>query len=322
MHRGGCALLACLLSVKAAAQSDYRNTDSGRPVRIEDALPVERHSLEWQFAPFKLERLQANVDRWQFEPRVTYGILPRTELELRAPFVYRERTAMPRGGLAGLGVGFLRNFNNETPPWPALALSGEVLLPVGGATTKPATWVARVAATRTVAFGRVHFNVAYGTYNQVVYPDVAGSPGCTQNCGFETFPPIADGPCSLEPRGVDPVPAPQPSFQQFVAPPDLIAKLTSVKQGRRLLAGIAADHSLPLWSTLVVGDLFVERFSMSTQSADWSAEVGLRHQVSPRVTIDAGLGRRFTGSSRAWFATVGSSYTMATAGVGQRGNCP
>ncbi|MBA2669021.1 MAG: hypothetical protein H0U67_01455, partial [Gemmatimonadetes bacterium] len=38
--------LALFGGAPLAAQTDYYNTDAGRPVRIEDAHPVERYAFE------------------------------------------------------------------------------------------------------------------------------------------------------------------------------------------------------------------------------------------------------------------------------------
>ena len=321
MMSGAIALACVVVGLPAFAQSEYRNTDSGRPLRIEDAESIEFRALEFQFAPFRLERPRAGIDRWQFEPRLSYGILPRTELELRAPIVYREPGAYSRGGLAGLGVGMQRNFNDETPSLPSFALSGEYVIPAGGASTNPGNWVIRGAATRTFTPGRLHFNAAYGTYNLIVYPSGAGTPGC-QNCGITRIP-INDGPCEVLPEDVGILAAESParSPQIVPAPPDGTA-LATVRQGRRLLLGLAGDHTFPLWSTMFAADLFVERFSLSTSPADWTAEVGARHQVTPRVIFDVGVGRRFTGASPSWIGTVGTSYSFSAGAIGLHGNCP
>ncbi|MFI5312098.1 MAG: heavy metal translocating P-type ATPase, partial [Gemmatimonadales bacterium] len=314
------ALLCLMAGASAGAQSGYRNTESGRPLRIEDAEAIELNGLELQFAPFRLERPRPGIERWQLEPRLGYGILPRTELVLRAPIVYREPGTYPRGGLAGIGVGALRNFNDETPALPSFALSGEVVIPAGGAATKSATWAIRGAATRTFTPGRLHFNAAYGTYNLIVYPTQPAAPGCTQTCGGIPFP-FNDGPCEVDPAAGPIVEAPAfAPLRQFVLTPP--QGLPTVRQGRRLLLGMAGDHSFPLWSTLLAADLFVERFSLSTQPADWTVELGARHQVTARVIVDAGLGRRFTGAAPAWFATFGTSYAFVADPLGLHGNCP
>ena len=41
------------------------------------------------------------------------------------------------------------------------------------------------------------------------------------------------------------------------------------------------------------------------------AEVGVRHQLSPLVVVDAGVGRRFAGLNRATLVTLGATVTAA-----------
>ncbi|HEU0076252.1 MAG TPA: hypothetical protein VFQ76_01310, partial [Longimicrobiaceae bacterium] len=81
----GAAAALCALAGPLGAQTDYYNTDKGRPVRVEDALPVERHAFELQLAPLRLERASGGVYSWELAPEIAYGILPRTQLEVGFP---------------------------------------------------------------------------------------------------------------------------------------------------------------------------------------------------------------------------------------------
>jgi hypothetical protein len=94
--RGGtrrAAALAAMLAglaggtASAAAQTDYYNTDARRPVRVEDAYPVERYAWEAQVAPLRLERLDGGAYQWEVEPELAYGLLPRTHLEVGVPLI-------------------------------------------------------------------------------------------------------------------------------------------------------------------------------------------------------------------------------------------
>ncbi|HEX2092411.1 MAG TPA: hypothetical protein VHG28_08415, partial [Longimicrobiaceae bacterium] len=112
----------------AAAQTDYYNTDAGRPLRVEDALPVERHAFELQLAPLRLERRGGGVYGWEVEPELAYGILPRTQLEVAFPLALEDAGGGSRSsGLAGVEVSSLHNLNTETATLPALAVAAEVL---------------------------------------------------------------------------------------------------------------------------------------------------------------------------------------------------
>ena len=135
--------LASLIGVtgRSAAQTDYYNTDRGRPIRIEDAYPAERHSLDAHLAPIRLERSRGGVYNWGVDPEVAYGILPRTQLELGLPLAYTDLGASrQRSGLAGLDLSVLHNLNAETTTIPALGVRVSSLLPVGSLAPDRAYW--------------------------------------------------------------------------------------------------------------------------------------------------------------------------------------
>lgn len=160
---GPLAGLALLLGAPTAlrAQTDYYNTDAGRPITVEDAYPTERYGFEIQLAPLKLERSQSGIYTWAVEPEIAYGILPRTHLEIGVPLVYVDRgTAGKTVGAAGLDISVLHNLNAETSI-PALGIVGELLLPIGGLAHKNAYFSAKGIATRTLPFARFHFNGRY-----------------------------------------------------------------------------------------------------------------------------------------------------------------
>ena len=115
-----------------AAQTDYYNTDAGRPVQIEDAYATERYAFEVKLAPVRLERLKGGVYNWAVEPELAYGILPRTHIEVELPLAYTDFGGNhSRSGVAGLDLSLFHNLNVETGTLPALALRADVLFPVG-----------------------------------------------------------------------------------------------------------------------------------------------------------------------------------------------
>lgn len=147
---------------RAGAQTDYYNTDKGRPLTIEDAYPTERYAFEVQVAPLRLERTKGGVYQWAIEPELTYGILPRTHLEIGAPFSYVDVGGGSRkAGLAGVDISVLHNLNVETLTLPALAVLGNVLLPAGGFGPERAVYSAKGIATRTIGKTRFHLNGSY-----------------------------------------------------------------------------------------------------------------------------------------------------------------
>lgn len=144
-----------------AAQTDYYNTDAGRPVRVEDAYPIERRAFELQAAPLRLERSRGGQYRWGIEPEFAYGIFPRTQVEVGVPLAWIDAEPGVRTtGVAGIDIGILHNLNVETR-LPALALAAEVLLPVGKLGPDKAYPSLKGIATKTFAWARFHVNGQY-----------------------------------------------------------------------------------------------------------------------------------------------------------------
>lgn len=166
------------------AQTDYYNTDAGRPITVEDAYPTERYAFELQLAPLKLERSEAGVYSFAVEPEIAYGILPRTHLEVGVPMVYVDRgTSGKRAGAAGLDISVLHNLNAETSI-PALGIAGELLLPVGGLAHENTYFSAKGIATRTLQIARFHFNGRY-TFGDSPELSTLPSPGQSPKVGAE-----------------------------------------------------------------------------------------------------------------------------------------
>lgn len=156
------ALAAAALAHPLAAQTDYYNTDVGRPIRVEDALPVERYAFELQLAPLRLEREGGGVYSWEIAPEIAYGILPGTQVEAAFPFVFRDAGGDAASeGLAGIELGALHNLNTETRTLPAFAVGAEVLLPVGALAPDRAYPSLKGIATRTFTWARIHANAQY-----------------------------------------------------------------------------------------------------------------------------------------------------------------
>jgi hypothetical protein len=228
---------------------------------------------------------------------VSYAAFPRTELELRAPFAYRESNAEPRGGLVGVGVGVFHNFLVETERMPALAAEGELLFSGGGSLTRGDTYTLRGIATRTFGRYRVHANAAYGTYRvPIPSPDAP--------------PQIPDAPCAINSGSGG-------SSQGRLAAACLATSQLAMASsevdpgGSRWLFGAAVDRTLPLRSLLVVADVFAEDYRGLDRPIDWTVEAGLRRQLALRTVLEASVGTRFTGPSPAWFVSLGVATSRA-----------
>lgn len=166
--------VAALVSQPAPAQTDYYNTDAGRPVTIEDASPVERRAFEIQAAPLRLERTRPGVYAWALEPEIAYGLLPRTQVEVGFPLALVDAGSAERtSGLAGMDLSVLHNFNVETSI-PALAVAADLLLPVGRLAPDRAYMSVKGIATRTFPWARLHANAGY-TFGDEPQPSADGA---------------------------------------------------------------------------------------------------------------------------------------------------
>ena len=163
------------LASGAAAQTDYYNTDAGRPILVEDASAIERRAVELQLAPLRLDRSRGTY-AWGIEPEIAVGLLPRTQFEIGAPLVHVDRgTGAPgRTGLAGIEISALHSLNVETR-LPALAVVADVLLPIGGLAPSRAWPSLKGIATRTLPWARFHVNAQY-TFGEDA-ADAAGDTG-------------------------------------------------------------------------------------------------------------------------------------------------
>lgn len=78
----------------------------------------------------------------------------------------------------------------------------------------------------------------------------------------------------------------------------------------RWLAGIAVDRAFPLDAFLITAAVHAEQPLQNVdgeRDVAWHAAAGLRYQLSPYLTMDAGLGRRLSGAG-GWQLTFGTSY--------------
>ena len=158
------ALVAVVCAAGALpAQTDFYNTDRGRPLAVEDAIVIERRAFELQAVPLRVQRAARGVTAWGIAPELAWGFLPRTQLEVAVPLLMVDDASAPRAIVGGEGVEveLLHQLNAETGPLPGLALGLGVHLPAGlYGPARPITTL-RALATRTLPWGRVHINASY-----------------------------------------------------------------------------------------------------------------------------------------------------------------
>lgn len=269
-HRALGALLLLFAIGSADAQTDFYNTDRGRPLRVEDAIVIERRAFELQAAPLRVERERRGVTHWGIAPELAWGVLPRTQVEVSFPIAMQDDIARdtPLLALAGVELEALHQLNAETMGLPALAIGAGVHLRAGPLAPQRHVTTVRALATRTLRWGRVHVNAAY-------------APGPAL---------AADDPGAM---GTD-----------------------------RWSAGIAADHTFPLRSLLVGVEVTARESLRDDGLTEWRAGAGVRYQLSPRLAVDAGLGRRLSAGLPSWALTTGGAYAFAPPGMpgfGRRG---
>ncbi len=162
------------------AQTDYYNTDAGRPMLIEDAYALERRGFELQVAPMRLTRSQGGVYTWGVEPEIAFGIANRTQLEVGLPIAYIDQRNGGGTGITGVEMSLLHNLNVETSI-PAFAIAADVLLPVGRFAPSSAYAGVKGIMTRTFPALRVHLNAQYTFGRTLASSAVAPVGGPSQN---------------------------------------------------------------------------------------------------------------------------------------------
>ena len=302
-----------LYAENARAQASYRNLDAGFPVRVEDATVTERYALDIDLLNFRYDELSDLRTRFQYEPSVSYGILPRTEMWVRLPVFYRERNVLPRGGVAGFGVGGMYQVNLETQYLPSLAIASELFKPTGP-NALPASYSFRTMVTRSFPAVRLHLNGSIASYSVrtqsslIITCPGKTAPGAT--CGGITLPPL-DGPCSIGAQSpMSPAlycAAPQSGIESQ----SLAALPGEIQNHAHWLLGAGIDKAFPLSSTLLVADVFAEKFKGIGRKTDATAEIGVRHQIRPQVVFVGALGRHFRGAGFSTFITLGATISHA-----------
>ncbi len=141
------------------AQTDYRNLDDDRPSAVEDAYPLERRAFEL-LLPYHFSR-EGGRSLHASTPELAWGALPNLALGVKAPLGAADAPGTSTG-LAGLRLFSLYNFFTEAPALPALAVRGDLHLPVGALGGEDARVSLKLLATRSFGPWRVHLNGGYG----------------------------------------------------------------------------------------------------------------------------------------------------------------
>jgi hypothetical protein len=145
------------------AQTDFYNTDRGRPLAVEDAVVIERRAFELQAVPLRVERAARGLSLWGIAPELAWGFLPRTQIEVAVPLLMVDNAAAPRAviGAEGVEIELLHQLNTETGPLPGFALGVGAHIPAGPFGPSRTITALRALATRTLGWGRVHVNASF-----------------------------------------------------------------------------------------------------------------------------------------------------------------
>jgi hypothetical protein len=158
-----------------AAQIDYRNLDDHRPVRTEDAYPIERFAFEL-VAPYEYENGRGGEHLHVVSPELSYGLFRNGQVGLELPLAALNGPGGTDWGFAGPRLFALYNFNTEGRTLPALALRMDVALPVGDLGADDAQLTLKAIATRSWGLTRLHLNAAATVGRESGRPIVEAEP--------------------------------------------------------------------------------------------------------------------------------------------------
>jgi len=149
--------MLCLAASPLRAQVEYYDLEAGRPLRAQDAYAIERYAWEAQLGP-GISSSSASSS-YAIAAAISYGLLPRTQLEITLPVVSLAAAGGARSvGVAGIGLGGLYNLNAETISLPALAIAAHVTTTAGSQAPDAPLLALEGIATRSFTGMRLHLN--------------------------------------------------------------------------------------------------------------------------------------------------------------------
>ncbi len=155
------AAFAALAASGATAQLDYRNLDDDRPLRVEDAFPVERYAFEW-IAPYSFARARGGAATHAVVLELTWGVVLNGHAGLKLALADVEGPAGRTRGLAGARAFAFYQLFTESPALPAVAVRADAFLPAGSLGGDRARGELKLVATRSFGRSRLHLNGAVG----------------------------------------------------------------------------------------------------------------------------------------------------------------
>ena len=150
-------LLGCFIS-PLYAQVDFRNTDRGRPILIEDAYPAEYLAFELQ-GGIKYEK-KGNEDGLNFVPEFRFGAYKNLQIGIETSYTSLS-DGRTRSGGSNTILHALYNINQEGLNIPALSIRLDGGVPTGGLGTDHLHTSGAVLITKTLGYLRLHSNLSY-----------------------------------------------------------------------------------------------------------------------------------------------------------------
>ena len=170
----GLALSSLVVGAGAASavQEDFRSSDPGRPLRVEDAVPLKLREWELELGLRTAPREQGSSLGGVFELKAGLFRNAHVGMEVEAGVV-DIADGGSASGIEALHGHALVQLARETPTLPAFALRAEVGTPGTGSIGR-AEWGAGATAIATRSFGRarVHLNGGYGVLSRADGGDV------------------------------------------------------------------------------------------------------------------------------------------------------
>ncbi|MGH7274614.1 MAG: hypothetical protein ACREIQ_09185, partial [Nitrospiria bacterium] len=141
------------------AQSDYRNLDTGRPIAIEDAQPIEFRAFEFQVG---IPRYSRGDRDWElsFEPEIKWGIAKDWQFGISG-----ENATLQNGrttnSFRDTQFHLLYNLNQESLTLPSSAFRPEVTLGTGALGSQSEHAALKAIVSRSFGMNRLHLNGSY-----------------------------------------------------------------------------------------------------------------------------------------------------------------
>lgn len=152
------AILLVWFASPLSAQVDFRNSDRGRPILIEDAYPVEFLGFELQGGlRYERDRGDGQLD---VTPELRFGAYKNLQIGIETDYISMQDNNR-RSGLSDTLIHAFYNFNQEGLSLPAIAIRFDGGIPTGGLGSDHLHFTPTAIATKGIGDLRSHINISY-----------------------------------------------------------------------------------------------------------------------------------------------------------------